>query len=108
MSEQPRRQGMTSAQAYVGEWIIIGLCIGALVLVFQPFSRMLYGVGAGLIVLGGLAFNLVPLCRPGVRASALLRAGVVVVVLLLVVVALAIGSAYLYGLYLLAQQAANS
>jgi hypothetical protein len=30
------------------------------------------------------------------------------VVLLLVVVALAIGSAYLYGLYLLAQQAPNS
>ena len=51
MSEQPGRQGMTSGQAYIAEWIIIGLCIGALVLVFQPFSRTLYGVGAGLVVL---------------------------------------------------------
>jgi hypothetical protein len=107
MSEQPVKQGMTALQAYVAEWVIIGLCIGALVLVFQPFSRTLYGVGAGLVVLAGLAFNLVPLCRPGVRAMALVRAGLIVVVLLVVVVALAIGSAHLYGLYLVAQQAGS-
>jgi hypothetical protein len=107
MSERERKSGMTAGQAYVAEWLIIGLCIAALVFVFQPFSRTLYGLGAGLVVLGGLAFNLVPLCRPGVPATALLRAGVVVVILLLVVVALAIGSAYLYGLYLLARQAAS-
>jgi hypothetical protein len=107
MTEQQRKNGMTATQAYAAEWAIIGLCIAALVLVFQPFSRPLYGLGAGLVVLGGLAFNLIPLCRPGVPATALLRAGVVVVVLLLVVVALAIGSAYLYGIYLLAQQAAS-
>ena len=103
MSEQQRKNGMTASQANAAEWAIIGLCIAALVFVFQPFSRTLYGLGAGLVVLGGLAFNLVPLCRPGVTATALLRAGVVVVVLLLVVVALAIGSAYLYGVYLRSQ-----
>jgi len=108
MNEQRQSGGMTATQARGAEWVIIGLCAAALILVFQPFSRTLYGVGAGLVVLGGLAFNLVPLCRPGVRVSALLRAGATVVVLLLVVVALAIGSAYLYGLYLLAQQAANA
>jgi len=53
--------------------------------------------------LGGLAFNLVPLCRPGVPAKALVKAGLIIMVLLLVVAALAIGSAYLYGLYLRAQ-----
>jgi hypothetical protein len=45
------------------------LCIAALVFVFQPFSRTLYGIGAGFVVLGGLVFNLVPLCRAGVPAT---------------------------------------
>jgi hypothetical protein len=45
----------------------------------------------------------VPLCRPGVPAKTLIRAGLVVLILLLVVAALAIGSAYLYGIYLKAQ-----
>jgi hypothetical protein len=107
MSEQSQGSGMTGAQARGVEWVIIGLCATALILVFQPFSRTLYGVGAGLVVFGGLAFNLVPLCRPGVPAASLVKAGLVVLISLLVVVALAIGSAYLYGLYLLAQQAGS-
>ena len=98
---------MTAAQARAAEWVIIGLCIAALVFVFQPFSRTLYGVGAGFVVLGGLVFNLVPLCRAGVPAASLVKAGLIVLISLFVVVALAIGSAYLYGLYLLAQQAAS-
>jgi hypothetical protein len=103
MSEPARNGGMTAAQARTAEWVIIGLCVGALALVFQPFSRTLYGVGAGLVVLGGLAFNLVPLCRPGVPARTLVRAGLIVLILLLVVAALAIGAAYLYGVYLKSQ-----
>jgi len=98
------RSGMSARQASLVEWSIIGLCILALILVFQPFWKPLYSVGAGLVVLGGLAFNLVPLCRPGVRARTLVKAGLVVLILLLVVVALAIGSAYLYGIYLGSQQ----
>lgn len=91
---------MSARQALAVEWSIIGLCLGALILIFQPFSLTLYGVGAGLAVLGGLAFNLVPLCRPGVRVGSVVRAGVIVLLILLVVAALAIGSAYLYGVYL--------
>jgi hypothetical protein len=49
----------------------------------------------------------VPLCRPGVPAKTLIKAGLVVLILLLVVAALAIGSAYLYGFYLKAQMAAS-
>jgi hypothetical protein len=101
-SNSPARRGMSVAEARRAEFAIIGLCILALVLIFQPFSLLLYGIGAGLVVLGGLAFNLVPLCRPGVPRASLIRAGVVVLALLLVVVALAIGSAWLYGLYLTA------
>jgi hypothetical protein len=99
-----RDAGMTSAQASTLEWTIIGLCVGALLMVFQPFSLRLYGIGAGLVVFGGLAFNLVPLCRAGVPARAVARAALIVVMLLLLVAGLAIGSAWLYGLYLHSQQ----
>jgi hypothetical protein len=95
---------MTPVQARTLEWSIIGLCVAALLMVFQPFSLTLYGVGAGLVVLGGLAFNLVPLCRPGVRMRSVVIAALVTVVLLLVIAGLAIGSAWLYGLYLHSQQ----
>jgi hypothetical protein len=91
---------MSAAEARRVEFAIIGLCLLALVLIFQPFSLLLYGIGAGLVVLGGLAFNLIPLCRPGVPATRVVRAGLIVLGLLLLVVALAIGSAWLYGLYL--------
>jgi hypothetical protein len=96
-------EGLTAQQARTVEWSIIGLCILALVLIFQPFWLPLYSVGAGLVVLGGLAFNLVPLCRPGAPRRSLINAGIIVLVLLLVVAALAIGSAYLYGVYLRSQ-----
>jgi hypothetical protein len=94
---------LTPQQARTVEWCIIGLCILALVLIFQPFWLSLYSVGAGLVVLGGLAFNLVPLARPGVRRRSLVNAAIIVLVLLVVVAALAIGSAYLYGEYLKSQ-----
>ena len=95
--------GLTARQARTVEWSIIGLCILALILIFQPFWLPLYSIGAGLVVLGGLAFNLVPLCRPGVPRRSLINAAVIVLVLLLVVAGLAIGSAYLYGVYLRSQ-----
>lgn len=105
MPEQAKTTGdlLTAKQARTVEWCIIGLCILALVLIFQPFWLSLYSVGAGLVVLGGLAFNLVPLARAGGRRRSLVKAAVIVLVLLLVVAGLAIGSAYLYGVYLKSQ-----
>ncbi|MDP6690207.1 MAG: hypothetical protein QF384_11985 [Alphaproteobacteria bacterium] len=94
--------GMTPRQARRVEFSIIGLCVVALVLIFQPYSLTLFSIGAGLVVLGGLAFNLVPLCRPGVSVRALVKAGIIVLVILAVVIALAIGSAKLYAIYLTA------
>ncbi|MBX6321350.1 MAG: hypothetical protein IRY94_05945 [Rhodospirillaceae bacterium] len=91
---------MSARQAAMVQAAIIGLCVLALLFVFQPFSRWLYGLGAGLVVLGGLIFNLVPLARHGMPAGRLVRAGIVVILALLVVVGLAIGSAFLYGIYL--------
>ncbi|MGE0116334.1 MAG: hypothetical protein AB7S71_23105 [Dongiaceae bacterium] len=98
-----KREGMSARQAQSVEWSIIALCILALALIFQPFWLPLYSIGAGLVVLGGLAFNLVPLCRPGVPRRKLINAGITVLLLLLIVAGLAIGSAYLYGEFLKSQ-----
>ena len=72
----------------------------ALFAIFQPFSLGLFSIGCGLVVLGGLAFNLVPLCEPGRPARDLWRAAVVIAIVFAVVLALALASAWAYGLYL--------
>jgi hypothetical protein len=94
----PRTLSATQARAL--ERAIIGLCVVSLALIFQPFSLTLYGVGAGLVVLGGLAFNLVPLCRPGVPVRKVVGVALIVLAVLVAVSLLAIGSAYLYAAYL--------
>ncbi|MDJ0947214.1 MAG: hypothetical protein QNJ30_27520 [Kiloniellales bacterium] len=103
MSGADGKRGLTARQARRVEVCIIGLCIAALAMIFQPFSLTLFGVGAALVVLGGLAFNLVPLCRPGVRAASLVKAGGIVILTLLVVAGIAIAAAHLYGVYLQSQ-----
>ncbi|MDJ0981956.1 MAG: hypothetical protein QNI94_10045 [Kiloniellales bacterium] len=103
MSGLDEKPGLTARQARRVEFGIIGLCIAALVMIFQPFSLTLFGIGAALVVLGGLAFNLVPLCRPGVRASSLVKAGGIVLLILLVIAGIAISAAHLYGIYLQSQ-----
>ncbi len=97
---QTGERGMSAATARSIEYAIIGLCVLALVLIFQPFSLALYGIGAGLVVLGGLAFNLIPHCRPGVPLRWLLTVALIVLALLIIVFLLALGSTYLYALYL--------
>lgn len=97
-ASQPK--GMSRAAAKTVERTIIALCVLALAFIIQPFSLVLYGVGAGLVILGGLAFNLVPLARPGVRARSLVKAAAIVVAILLVVILLALGATELYALYL--------
>jgi len=103
---EPLRPGVTAPrvlsarQARLLERSIIGLCLVALALIFQPFSLTLFGVGTGLVIVGGLAFNLMPVCRPGVPVRSLVRVGLVVLGLLVVLAGLAIASAYLYAVYL--------
>lgn len=95
-----RAKGLTAGQARTVELAIIALCLAALIMIFQPFSLTLFSVGAGLVVLGGLAFNLIPLCRPGVAPSSLVRVALVIAVILAVVIALGFGTAQLYVWYL--------
>jgi hypothetical protein len=92
--------GMSVRQAKTIEYSIVAVSVLSLVLLFQPFSLGLYSIGAGLVVLAGLAFNLVPLCTPGKTVGSLIRAAVVIVVILIVVAALSMGSVELYAMYL--------
>lgn len=92
--------GMSRAQAGSIRNAILALCIVSIVFVFQPFSVTLFGIGMASVVVGGLAFNLVPLCEPGKSFGSIIRAAVIVVVILVAVTGLAIGSAELYGVYL--------
>ncbi|MGH1477790.1 MAG: hypothetical protein ACRBM6_03510 [Geminicoccales bacterium] len=91
---------MSASQAKMVEYAIIGLCVVALLLIFQPVALPLYSIGAGLVVLGGLAFNLIPFCREGVPARQLVKVGLVILIVLAIAMALGIGTGYLYVWYL--------
>lgn len=91
---------MTASQAKIVEYSIIGLCVIALLMIFQPFTIFFYSIGAGLVVLGGLAFNLIPFCREGVPRSKLVKVALIVLAILVVAVLLGIGTGYLYVWYL--------
>ena len=91
---------MTAAQAKLIERLIIGLCVLSIVAIFQPFSLALFSVGCVTVVIGALAFNLVPLCREGVPMRALLKATMIVLIILGVAAALGVGTAFLYVEYL--------
>ena len=62
-------------------------------------ASILFGVGAVMVVLGGLLFNLVPQCYPGNSVSAVVKTGVIVAIVFSTVVVLALASANLYGIY---------
>jgi hypothetical protein len=100
MNDRAEPQGMSPATARSIEYAIIALCVVSLIMIFQPFSLLLYGIGAGLVVLGGLAFNLIPFCRPGASLRWLITVALIVLALLLVVFVLAVGTSYLYAWYL--------
>ncbi|MGI9416548.1 MAG: hypothetical protein ACR2RA_01790 [Geminicoccaceae bacterium] len=91
---------MTAGQAKLVEYGIISLCVVALLMIFQPFTLFFYSIGAGLVVLGGLAFNLIPFCREGVPFSKLGKVMLIVLAILGIAIVLGIGTGYLYVWYL--------
>ena len=100
MTEKVQSPGMGRKTAVRIEYGIIGLCLLAIVMIFQPFSKLAFTAGCILVVVGGLAFNLVPLCTPGRPLRSLLTSAAVVMAVFAVVVMVALSSAYLYGVYL--------
>jgi hypothetical protein len=96
MEHEPT-QGMSVASATRLEFFIIGLGAVALVLIFQPFSLTLFGIGCAMVVLAALSNNLLPLCEPGIPARTVLTAVAIIALIFVVVVGVSLVSAYLYG-----------
>ncbi|MCU0906921.1 MAG: hypothetical protein MUF73_05605 [Rhodobacteraceae bacterium] len=90
------------------EYAIIGLGLFALVLIFQPFSRGLFAVGALLVVVAALINNLLPLARPGVAVRRVVWAGLIVGLVFCVALLVSIAAAYLYGVAFLAPPDPNT
>lgn len=91
---------MTNSQAKMVERCIIGLCVLSVLAIFQPFSLTLFSIGCVTVVIGALAFNLVPFCREGVPARTLVRVVIIILIVLAVAASLGIGTAFLYVEYL--------
>jgi hypothetical protein len=101
--QDERTAGMSARQAKAIEYSIVAVSVLSLVMLFQPFSLGLYSIGAGLVVLAGLAFNLVPLCTPGRPVTSLIKAALIIVIIFIVVAALSMGAVELYAMYLTAR-----
>lgn len=93
-------QGMSASLARKLEYSIIGLCVAALISIFQPFSHFLFSAGCVGVVVAGLAFNLMPFCRPGVRLAQVGKVALIVLIVFVIVILLALTFAWAYGLYL--------
>jgi hypothetical protein len=97
MSDAGESKGMSAAGATRLEYFIIGIGVMALVLIFQPISLSLFGVGCAMVVLAALANNLLPLCEPGVQPRTVATAALIIAAIFVVVLGTALLSAYLYG-----------
>lgn len=91
---------MTNFQAKLIERSIIGLCVVSILMIFQPFSLTLFSIGCVTVIIGALAFNLVPFCREGVTFRALMKVMMIVLIILGIAAALGIGTAFLYVAYI--------
>ncbi len=94
--------GMTRAGALRLEVFIIGLGVLALLMIFQPFSIRLFAIGSGLVVLAGLANNLLPLATPGTKVRSVVTVALVVVMIFSIAILVAMTAAHLYGAFFLA------
>jgi hypothetical protein len=97
VSDAGGSKGMSAAAATRVEYFIIGIGVAALVLIFQPISLSLFGIGCAMVVLAGLANNLLPLCEPGVQPRSVVTAALIIAAIFVVVLGIALLSAYLYG-----------
>ena len=91
---------MTAGQAKWTERFIVSFCVLSVMAIFQPFSIKIFSVGCVTVVISALAFNLVPFCREGVPARALLKVTMIILVILGTAAALGIGTAFAYVEYL--------
>ena len=91
---------MTAAQAKWLERIIIGVCVLSVIAIFQPFSITLFSIGCVTVVIGALAFNLVPLAQEGTEWRFIAKVSLIILFILGVAASLGVGTAFLYVDYL--------
>ena len=91
MSEAPARPNMSRRTARLIVLAIIGLCLLALIFIFQPVWRPLYSAGCVMVVAGGLLFNLVPFANTQNPVRRVLRVAAIVGCILIVAVLVSIG-----------------
>jgi hypothetical protein len=101
MSNDDQGGGMSPATARKLEYMIIGLGVLALLMIFQPFNIQLFAIGCVLVVAAGLANNLLPLAQPGVSARSVVTAAMVIAIIFCIVLLVAIFAAHLYGVLFL-------
>ena len=101
MDKQPKLMGPANAQRVENSIIALGLI--ALIMIFQPFSLTLFSIGCVLVVIAGLSNNLLPVCNPDGTWRAFFRVALIILTIFVTVIAIAMGSAVLYGVYLRAQ-----
>ena len=100
MSREPQA-GMSPAAAFRIEATIIGLGILTLVMIFQPFSLLIFSIGCGLVVLAALVNNLLPFAQPGKPLRGVMFAGLIVALVFCLALLVSIAAAHLYGLVFL-------
>ena len=93
--------GMSPTAARKLEYMIIGLGVLALLMIFQPFNISLFAIGCILVVLAALINNLLPLAQPGVPARSVVTAAMVVAMIFCIVLLVSIFAAHLYGVFFL-------
>ena len=89
--EKPAPRNMSRRTARLIMIAIIGLCLLALVFIFQPVYRPLFSAGCVMVVAGGLLFNLIPFANTQNPVRRVLRVTAIVGAILLVAVLVAIG-----------------
>ncbi len=89
--EKPAPRNMSRRTARLIVIAIIGLCLLAIVFIFQPVYQPLYTAGCIMVVAGGLLFNLVPFANTQNPVRRVLRVTAIVGAILLVAVLVAIG-----------------
>lgn len=92
MTDAPAPQkNMSRRTARVIVLSIIGLCLLAIVFIFQPVWKPLYTAGCIMVVVGGLAFNLIPFANTQNSVRRVVRVGLIVLAILIGAVLIAIG-----------------
>ena len=89
--EKPARPNMSRRTARLIVIAIIGLCLLALVFIFQPVYRPLYSAGCVMVVAGGLLFNLIPFANTQNPVRRVVRVTAIVGAILIAAVFIALG-----------------